>query len=123
VSESIRSHVVSLQAAEYLPQSGVDGLPAAPEPTSYLRRLDPVHVEFDHLQLAVREVGECAGEYGPLSFINKPITIDGNGVGASIDATNSTGVYISGTGGPVEIRNLAINGSGGSPYSGIISTA
>jgi hypothetical protein len=60
-----------------------------------------------------------AGEYSPIN-IAKPITIDGNGVGASIDATGHTGVLISGTAGPVEIRSLAINGSAaGAPYYGI----
>jgi hypothetical protein len=53
-----------------------------------------------------------AGEYGPVS-IGKPITIDGNGVGASIQiASGSAGVTVT-AGTPVEIRNLAIRAPGG----------
>jgi hypothetical protein len=51
-----------------------------------------------------------AGEYGPIG-IGKPIIIDGNGVGASIDAGAVpffTGVSVTSTG-PVEIRSLAIH--------------
>jgi hypothetical protein len=56
-----------------------------------------------------------AGEYGLIS-ISKPITIDGNGVGAFIEASPNLayGVLVDttlngGTPGPVEIRNLAIH--------------
>jgi hypothetical protein len=56
-----------------------------------------------------------AGEYGPV-VISKPITIDGNGVGASIEAAVSPGagvIVAVGTAGPVEIRNLAIHANCG----------
>jgi hypothetical protein len=50
-----------------------------------------------------------AGEYGIID-ITKPITIDGNGVGAAIEVNtaNSDGVYVSSSG-AVEIRNLTIH--------------
>jgi hypothetical protein len=49
-----------------------------------------------------------AGEYGTM-FISKPITIDGNGVGASIQVTGTgvNGMNLSAS--PVQIRNLAIH--------------
>jgi hypothetical protein len=50
-----------------------------------------------------------AGEYGTIN-IAKPITIDGNGVGASIDVTSTaTGVSAFTVVGLIEIRNLAIH--------------
>jgi outer membrane lipoprotein SlyB len=50
-----------------------------------------------------------AGEYGPIN-IAKPITIDGNGVGATIEVPSALvgGVLVQ-TAGLVEIRNLAIH--------------
>jgi Right handed beta helix region len=50
-----------------------------------------------------------AGEYGPIT-ITKPITIDGNGVGASIEVTSAAqvGVLVI-TASNVEIRNLDIH--------------
>jgi hypothetical protein len=58
-----------------------------------------------------------AGEYG-LIGIGKPITIDGNGVGAAIDVISTGGAVtvINAGAGTVEIRNLAIHvGAGCSP--------
>jgi Right handed beta helix region len=54
-----------------------------------------------------------AGEYGEI-VISKPITIDGNGVGAAIDVTGSStaGVTVN-TPGFVEIRSLAIHVAAG----------
>jgi Right handed beta helix region len=51
-----------------------------------------------------------AGEYGPI-LITKPITIDGNGVGAAIEATSAFGMRVNSPG--VEIRNLAIHVAAG----------
>ena len=48
-----------------------------------------------------------AGEYGQI-LISKPIIIDGNGVGATIEATTNLGVQVANVG-PVEIRNLVIH--------------
>jgi hypothetical protein len=54
-----------------------------------------------------------AGKYGVVS-ITQPITIDGNGVGASIDVitASTAGVFVN-TPGPVEIRNLGIHAAPG----------
>jgi len=49
-----------------------------------------------------------AGEYGIVT-IDKPITIDGNSVGASIDVTSPVPAVMVNTGGTVEIRNLGIH--------------
>jgi Right handed beta helix region len=52
-----------------------------------------------------------AGEYGTVNVIS-PVTIDGNGVGAAIEATlanSSAGVYMYPGSGLVEIRNLTIH--------------
>jgi hypothetical protein len=50
-----------------------------------------------------------AGEYGPIT-ISKPITIDGNGVGASILMTSFAGINVTAAA-TIGIRNLAIQGS------------
>jgi hypothetical protein len=52
-----------------------------------------------------------AGEYGPINIAGNPVTIDGNGVGASIGATSAAGfgVFLSYPGGTVVIRNLTIH--------------
>jgi hypothetical protein len=51
-----------------------------------------------------------AGQYGTV-YISKPITIDGNGVGASIQVTGSgvDGVHVYSGSGQVQIRSLAIH--------------
>jgi hypothetical protein len=49
-----------------------------------------------------------AGEYGTIT-ITKPITIDGNGVGADIEGSSLAGMVVNGASGPVEIRNLTIH--------------
>jgi hypothetical protein len=59
-----------------------------------------------------------AGEYGPIT-ISKPIIVDGNAVGASIEVTSGNGVVVNGTLGRVEIRSLAIHGAPGCNCSGI----
>jgi hypothetical protein len=48
-----------------------------------------------------------AGEYGTIGP-QKPITLDGNGVGATIEVTTNGGVQVTNAG-PVEIRNLTIH--------------
>jgi hypothetical protein len=51
-----------------------------------------------------------AADYGIVS-INKAITIDGNGVGAEIEAMGAPGISVSA--GPVTIRDLTIHATGG----------
>jgi hypothetical protein len=61
-----------------------------------------------------------AGDFGSVT-VTKSITIDGNGIGASISQTGGVAVLIN-TAGPVAIRNLAINYNGacfGSTCGGI----
>jgi hypothetical protein len=65
-----------------------------------------------------------AGDYGPIT-ISKPIILDGNGVGASIDVTSGgpvvIGVLVNGAVGRVEIRSLAIHVAPGCSCDGIES--
>jgi hypothetical protein len=49
-----------------------------------------------------------AADYG-IIFITKAITIDGNGVGASIEANGFYGIHVTTTGGPTIIRDLTIH--------------
>jgi hypothetical protein len=56
--------------------------------------------------------------YGPVT-ITKSITIDGAGAQASILALNTNGIIINGPSVTVTLRNLSINGAGGTTGNGI----